>query len=128
MTSPHGTISRFTNGPCSCAACRQAKKVYEGKRGLGQVRTFVLARPARTHVRFLLTHGWSAPTLAAHIGVSSAAIKWLAAGRSARVDAVTAERVLGAHTGNAPYRTQPRHGGGQRFKWEQDAVGSLPRT
>lgn len=114
MASPHGTISRYTNGKCRCDACRLAKKVYEGHRLRGDRKPRVYAaRSVRKHVRFLLTHGWGTKTLGDKVGVDRHTIWLIANGTTRYTDPKVAEKLLATHIMDAPHSH-----GGLPAKWK----------
>lgn len=85
--SPHGTASRYVNGPCRCDLCREARRVYEQRRrrlkAYGRT-NFVDAEPVRQHVKALQASGLGWMRIAALAGVNRSVVDKLLYGDQRR--------------------------------------------
>lgn len=103
-TRPHGTV-RYRHGPdengtpgrpCRCAACRDAKRVYEAHRtrmiAYGRWEGYADATGTRRRVQALMRNGWPLAKLAARLGVSRE-FETVARGETGQVYPATAEAV-----------------------------------
>jgi len=100
---PHGTRSAYVRG-CRCAPCTAANALY----ALGRYRArrlkddwndLVPAEAARAHILKLSKAGVGRRAIAAASDVSSSALAQIRAGRSHRIRARTARRILAVDVG-----------------------------
>lgn len=96
MASPHGTISRYTNGKCRCGQCRVAKKIYEAKYRTGRtVHTWVPSWTVQPHLTFLIGPGrFSQRALAKQVGMDWRSFTALYQGQTRKVLKRNADRIL----------------------------------
>lgn len=84
----HGTIGRYAQDKCRCAACSEAKHDYDRNRkrqiAYGRWNAFADAGPVREHVRSLMRFGIGWRTVADHAGVSHETVKRLLYGKPTR--------------------------------------------
>ena len=114
----HGTLGKYTSGKCRCPLCQSAntKHMRRYRKGV-RLREFVPADETREHLRFLVLNGWSLRLLAKHLGLSFLTLRTIAAGDRKRVERRTEEKILAAHTFDAPYLD--RGVSGQHPNWDK---------
>lgn len=100
----HGTISKYTNEKCHCDECKAAWRRYRARYDMGRRRQMMTARDVRKHLRFLLTHGWSQRTLASELGIDRSHLRKIADGAIKHVSRELGNKILAAHTFEAPYK------------------------